>query len=76
MNDKDVEKLKEFARNIIQDYCWNFGDPDGGSIQDLAETLELIEPHIITKKEAELEWEDYEVGDTLFKFTSILGEEK
>ena len=66
------EKLKAFAREIIKDYCWNYGDPDGGSIQDLAEKLGLIEPCIATKEDVDDEYDDYGVGETIFKFTEIL----
>ena len=68
----ETEKLKEFARVIIREYCWNFGEPDGCTIQDLAENLGLIEPHIATEKDVDAESDDYEVGDTIFKFTDIL----
>ena len=64
----DIDKLRKFAREIIKDYCWNLGDPDGGSIHDLAEKLGLIEPCIATKEDVD----DYEVGDTIYKFSKIL----
>ena len=70
--DKDIDNLKEFARSIIKDYCWDLGDPDGGSVQDLAEKLGLIEPHIATEADVDPEWDDYEAGDTVYKFSEIL----
>ncbi len=66
------EKLKKFAREIIKDYCWNHGDPDGGDVQDLAENLGLIKSRIATEKDVDPEWDDYEVGDTIFVFSDIL----
>ncbi len=66
------EKLKEFACEIIKDYCWNHGDPDGCEIQDLAENLGLIKSRIATEKDVDPEWDDYEVGDTIFVFSDIL----
>jgi len=68
----DIDNLKEFARSIIKDYCWDLGDPDGGSVQDLAEKLGLIEPHIATEADVDPEWDDYEAGDTVYKFSEIL----
>ena len=68
------EKLKAFARKIIADYCWACGDPDGGSIQELAEKLGLIEPHVATEEDVDPEFDDYEVGDTIYKFTDVLKE--
>ena len=72
------DKLKEFARKIIKEYCWGLqiDEPDGGSIQDFAEKLGLIEPHTATAKDVDSEWDDYEVGDTIFKFSDILIEGK
>lgn len=70
----DAEKkvLSEFAREIIRDYCWNLGDPDGGTVQDLAEKLGLIEPCTATEEDIISEFDEYAVGDTIFKFTDIL----
>ena len=78
MDKTDIDKLKEFARKIIKQYCWGLqiDEPDGSSIQDLAEKLGLIEPHIATKEDIDPEWDDYEVGDTVPKFSSILAEDK
>lgn len=72
----ELEKLKDFAREIIKDYCWNLGDPDGGSIQDLAEKLGLIGPQIATEEDIDSEFSYHEVGDTIYKFTDILVEDK
>ena len=53
------DKLKEFAREVIKVECWSLLEQDGGSLQDLAEKLGLIEKH-----------------DEIFKFSSILAEDK
>ena len=67
----EAEKLKEFARYIIERECWSIYDLDGGDIQDLAEKLGLIEPHIATEEDVD-DSTDYEVGDTIFRFTEAL----
>ena len=72
---KEREKrLSEFTRRIINQYCWNYDDPDGGDIQELAEKLGLVEPHVATAEDVDDEFDDYEVGDTIFKFTDMLKE--
>lgn len=71
---EEIEKLKilkEFARKIIGDYCWNLADPDGGDIQDIAEKLGLIAPKIATEEDVHEE-SDFEIGDMIYKFTDIL----
>ncbi len=68
---KEKEKIKEFARHVIKIECWSLFEQDGGSLQDLAEKLGLIEPHIITPEDAELAF-DFEVGDQIFVFSKIL----
>jgi len=68
----ESERLKEFARQIIKDYCWNIKDVDGGSVQDLAEKLGLIEKHIA--EDVNPEFDNYDVGDEIFIFTEILKE--
>lgn len=72
----DNERLREFAREIIKDYCWNLGEPDGGAIQDLAEKLGLIEPHIATTEDVNVEFDHFGVGDTIYKFMAVLENEK
>ncbi len=67
------KRLKEFARHIICQYCWNIDDPDGGDIQGWAEKLRLIVPHVATAEDVDDE-SDFEVGDTIFKFSELLQE--
>ena len=75
-----TEKLKEFAREIIEDFCWGSDAPDSGDVQELAESLVLIETHNITEKDIESgfdgyiesKYDDYVVGDEIFRFTDIL----
>lgn len=68
--------LKEFARSVIEDVCWDIGgnalgELDGGDVQAFAERLGLIIPHVAT--EADLhEDSDFEVGDTFYEFSEIL----
>lgn len=67
-----VERLAKFAREIISDYCWGHStESDGGSVQDLAEGLGLIEPHVATAEDAKGEV-DFEPGDTIYKFAEWL----
>lgn len=69
----ELDKLKEFARKIIKDECWDMQEPDGGDTQDLAEKLSLIKPTTATAEDVD-DFSDFEVGDTIFKFTDILKE--
>lgn len=77
MAKNETEKLKRFAREIIKDYCWGLqiDGPDSRSIQDLAKKHGLLAPHIATEEDVGPEWDDCEVGDTIFKFTDILKDE-
>lgn len=63
--------LKEFARHVIKTECWNV---DGAEIQDIAERLGLIIPHTATSEDVDDEFDDYEAGDTIFKFVDWLKE--
>ncbi len=67
------KRLKEFARHIIRQYCWDMLEPDGGDIQEWAEKLGLLVPHAATKDDIDDE-SDYGVGDTIFKFSELLQE--
>ncbi len=64
-------KLKEFARYVIRVECWSYIDQDGGDIQELAEKLGLIQQHTAAKDDVDDE-SDFEVGDTIYKFSDIL----
>ena len=68
---EQIKKLKEFARSVIRTECWAY--PNGGEIQDLAERLGLIKPHVATEADVD-DYTDYEVGETIYKFTEILKE--
>jgi hypothetical protein len=65
------ESLRAFARAIIADYCWGYGEPDGGDVQELAEKFGLIEPHVATEADAEANG-DFAPGDTIYKFSEWL----
>lgn len=67
---QNCTRLKEFARQVIKEQCWGY-EMDGLEIKDLAEKLELIAKHTATEDDVEDE-SDYEVGDTIYKFTEIL----
>ena len=66
------EKLKEFVQYIIKTECWGIYDHDGYNLQEKAEELGLIYPCIATKEDVDPEFDDFEVGDTIYKFTDIL----
>lgn len=69
---KGLESYKEFARKVIRDYCWgNYLAVDVLEIQDLAEKLGLIVPHIATAEDVDEE-SDFEIGDTIYKFNPEL----
>lgn len=71
---QEVQALAEFARYIISEYCWGYSsEPDGGDVQDVAERLGLIEPHIATAEDA-AEHTDFEPGDTIYKFATWLNQ--
>ena len=70
--DKDV--LIKFARKIISQECWGI-TLDGCEIQDFAESLGLIAPHIATEADVGEE-DDFEVGDRIYKFTEKLKTER
>jgi hypothetical protein len=69
------EKLKEFARKVISWECWEWGDLDAGSVQDLAEKLGLIKPAIATAEDVgDPEFAYFDIGDTIYRFTEALKE--
>ncbi len=69
----EIERLQEFARHIIRQYCWDMFDPDGGNIQDEAEKLGLLVPCIATVEDVDEE-SNFEPGDTIYRFSDILKE--
>ncbi len=69
-NDEN-KRLREFARHVIRQECWSIPDLDGGDIQEWAERLGLIVPHAATAEDVD-DKSDFEVGDTIFKFSDIL----
>jgi hypothetical protein len=69
---QEVDALVQFARYVISEYCWGYSsEPDGGDLQDVAERLGLIEPHIATAEDAEGEL-DFGPGDQIYKFAGWL----
>ena len=72
---QENEKLKKFARAIIKEVCWGYEElPDGGSTQDLAEKLGLIKSFVAGEDDVNPEFDDFEVGDTIYRFADILKE--
>ncbi len=71
----ELGKLKQFARYIIRVECWDMQEPDGGDTQELAEKLGLIKKHIATKNDVDSEFDDYGIGDTIYKFSDTLSGE-
>jgi len=66
-----IEQLKKFAREIIQEECWG-QVCDGLEIQERAEKCGLIRPTQATSEDSGEDFE-IEIGDTIYKFTDILG---
>ena len=67
---EDNRRLKEFARYVIETECWSLFEQDGGDLQELAEKLDLIVPHVV---EIDDDYDvDFEVGETIFKFSETL----
>jgi len=67
----DTAILKEFIRHVINIYSWGI-EVDGGDAQDKALELGLIEEHIATEKDVNPEFDEYNVGDTIYRFSDIL----
>ncbi len=65
------KRLREFARPVIRQYCWNMLELDGGDIQEWAEKLGLIVPHTATEDDVDDE-SDFEVGYPIFIFSDTL----
>jgi hypothetical protein len=68
-------KLKEFARDIITDECWDLGGSqsrDGVDVQDWAEKLGLIVKGKATAEQAEASNGLCEEGDDWYTFSDIL----
>jgi len=68
--------LKEFARSVIKEVCWDIGgtrlrELDGGNVQAFAERLGLIKRHFVTESDKD-KYPDCDVGDPIFKFSDIL----
>jgi len=72
LQEKRNAKLKEFIRTVIKVHCWGIEEIDGGDAQDKALELGLLEPHIATKEDVDPEFSDFEVGDTIYRFTDML----
>ena len=63
--------FKEFIRHVIKVHCWGI-EIDGGDAQDQALELGLIEAHIATEEDVDPEFDEYEVGDTIYRFSDML----
>ena len=70
----ELTPSKEFARKVIGEHCWGY-NLDGLEIQELAEKLGLLTLHAATESDVDEE-SDFEVGDTIYRFTEILKESK
>jgi len=70
----DNAALKKFARHVIQVECWATEDyVDGGDVQEMAEKLGFISPHIV-KPGDDVDRSLFEDGDTFYRFTDMLKE--
>jgi len=68
--DAELKPLREFARKVIGQECWGYNSMDGAEIEELAEKLGLIVPHIATEEDVNEE-SSFEIGDTIFVFSAI-----
>lgn len=75
MTNQDIENMKEFIRDVISEVCWGFNISDGGNIQELAEKYGFIYETKATQDDVSEE-SDFEVGDTIYKFTDLLSPEE
>ena len=64
--------FKEFVRHVIKVHCWGIEEIDGFDTQDKAVELGLIEAHIATEEDVNPEFDEYEVGDTIYRFSDML----
>ena len=71
---RKYEKLQEFARYVIRQELWGIDAHDTFEIQELAAKLGLIAPCIATEEDVDDEYDYFEVGDTIFKFSDMLEE--
>jgi len=67
------ESVKEFARKVIISKLWGNG-AEAFDIQDIAEKLGLIVLTTATEEYVS-EYTDFEVGDSIYKFSEILKEQ-
>lgn len=73
---EENEKLKEFARTIIKDECWDLQTRDGGDVTCLAYKLGLLEKTPATKEQADGAEGLYDEGEPIDTFTDILKEKQ
>ena len=57
-----IEIFKEFIRYVIKVNCWGIK----------AVELGLLEEHIATEEDVDPEFDEYEVGDTIYRFSDML----
>lgn len=67
----EYAKLREFARWVIQNGCFDGTELDGGGIQDRAIDLGLIYETRATAEDVD-EFCDYSVDELIYKFTDTL----
>jgi len=78
--EKDAKALQEFARFVIGDLCWDDGGLDGGTVQEKAQKMGLIEEFELTEAnigdyEAAVEY-GLEVGDKLYRYADLIKPEQ
>ena len=72
--------LVQFARKIIQEYCWgnitwHGAEPDGGDMQDTAEKLGLIVREVYDPEKHGDAGGECEPGDPWYVFSPMMGED-
>lgn len=65
----ESDKMREFCRWVIRESCFDGCDIDGGSVQEKATALGLLEPTVMTKEMVESGlYGEGDVGDRVFVF--------
>lgn len=67
----EIKRLRQFAKWVIHEACFDGMEIDGGSVQEMAVQLGLVEPFTVTQADLE-RVSDCDVGDTAYKYSNVL----
>jgi hypothetical protein len=77
MLETENAKLKQFARDIIWDECWDLGGSqsrDGATVQDQAEQLGMIVKDKATSEDVEAHAGLFDLGDDIYRLADWMKE--